>query len=90
MKGIVSISLEIYLLGLIAFLLVVIMFMLGKVIKLLVISQERRNPMVAPEMAGYDRSVSTDCSEEELAAIAAVLAILLPEKKFDIVNVKLV
>lgn len=90
MKGIISSSLEIYLLGLIAFLLVVIMFMLGKVTKLLATSQERQNLMVAPEMVGYDRSVSTGCTEEELAAITAVLAKLLPEQKLNIVNVKLI
>ncbi len=91
MNGTVSIGLEIYLLGLIAFLLIVIMFMLRKVIGLLATPQERQYQIATSEMADYNPSVSTtDCTEEELAAITAVLVKLLPDKKLNIVNLKLV
>ncbi|NLW46070.1 MAG: acyl-CoA carboxylase subunit epsilon [Firmicutes bacterium] len=89
MKETVSISLEIYLLGLIAFLLAVIMFMLRKVIQLLITFPERNEQIAAAELKDYGRSVSTmDCTEEELAAITAVLARLLPDKELNIVDIK--
>lgn len=91
MKETVSIGLEIYLLGLITLLLIILIFMLRKVIELLTVFQERHAQLAAPETAGIDRSVSTaDCTEEELAAITAVLAKLLPDKKLNIVNLKLI
>lgn len=87
----ISIGLETYLLGLIAFLLVILLFMLGKVIGLLTAFQDRPNQMAFPETAGFDRPVTTtDCTEEELAAITAVLTKLLPNQQLNIVNLKLI
>lgn len=91
MNGTVSISLDIYLLGLIALLLIILLFMVRKMIVLLASLQDRREQIALPQTAGFDRSaLNADCTEEELAAITAVLAQILPGNRFNIVNLKLI
>lgn len=91
MKETVSVGLGTYLLGLIAFLLVVIMFMINKLITLLSANLERQGQASVSEALNYNNSsLKADCTEEELAAITAVLAKLMPDKKLSIVNLKLI
>lgn len=91
MNGTVSIGLDLYLLGLIAFLLVILLFMVRKVILLLAALQERREQTALPQTAGFEHSVlNGDCTEEELAAITAVLAQMLPDNQLNIINLKLI
>lgn len=85
------IGLDTYLLGLIAFLLLILVFRFRKVIELLTLLQERREQVAAPQVVGFDRQVlSGDCTEEELAAITAVLTQVLPDDQLNIVNLKLI
>ncbi len=89
MNGTVSTGLDIYLLGLIAFLLMILLFMVRKVIELLTTLQERREQVALPQAAEFDRSVlNGDCTEEELAAITAALTQILPDNQLNIVNLK--
>lgn len=91
MNGTVSIGLDIYLLGLIAFLLIILLFMVRKVVVLLAALQERREQIALPQTAGFEYPVlNGDCTEEELAAITAVLAQMLPDNQFNIVNLKII
>ncbi len=91
MKETFTVGLDIYLLGLIAFLLVSIMFMLRKVIGLLTSFQDRLSQTAIPKAVGYDHPASTtECTDEELAVITAVLAQLIPDQKMNIVNLKLI
>jgi hypothetical protein len=63
--------------------------MLRKVIQLLIAFLERNEQIAAAEIKDYGCSVSTmDCTEEELAAITAALARLLPNKELNIMNIK--
>lgn len=91
MNETLAIGLDIYLLGLIAFLLIILLFMVRRMIVLLASLQDRREPIVLPQTAGFDRStVNADCTEEELAAITTALAQILPDNSFNIVNLKLI
>ena len=91
MNGTFSIGWEIYLLGLIAFLLIILIFMVSKVVTLLTTFQERRGQMLLEQTIGFDPPLfSGDCTEEELAAITAALSQILPENQLNIVNLKLI
>ena len=91
MNETLAIGLDIYLLGLIALLLVILLFMVRRMIELLASLQDQREQIALPQTAGFARStVSTDCTEEELAAITTVLAQILPDNRFNIVNLKLI
>ena len=87
----VSIGLDTYLLGLIAFLLIILLFMFRKVIGVLTALQGRREQIASSQAIAFDQTVlSGDCTEEELAAITAVLTQILPDDQLNIVNLKLI
>ena len=91
MNETLTIGLDTYLLGLIAFLLIILLFMVRRMIELLASFQDQREPIVLPQSAGLNRSaVNADCTEEELAAITTALAQILPDNSFNIVNLKLI
>lgn len=91
MNGTASIDLATYLLGLIVLLLVFLLMMVRKLVVLLTTLLERREQTILPQTAESDRSLfDGNCTEEELAAITAVLAQLLPDNHRKIVNLKLI
>lgn len=91
MNEIISIDWAIILMGLIALLLVFIIVMLREVIQLLTEFQDRPGLTATSKTTDYSSlKQDIDCTEEELAVITAVLAKLLPDEKFNIVNLKLV
>lgn len=91
MNETLAIGLDIYLLGLIALLLIILLFMVRRMIVLLASLQDQREQIVLPQTAGFERSaINTDCTEEELAAITTVLAQIFPDNRFNIVNLKLI
>lgn len=91
MNETLAIGWDIYLLSLIALLLIILLFMIRRIIVLLASLQDRREQIVLPQTAGFDRSaINADCTEEELAAITTVLAQILPDNRFNIVNLKLI
>ena len=84
-------GLDSYLLGLIALLLFILLFMVRRMIELLASLQDQREQIVLPQTAGFDRSaINADCTEEELAAVTTALAQILPDNSFNIVNLKLI
>ncbi|NLY75549.1 MAG: acyl-CoA carboxylase subunit epsilon [Firmicutes bacterium] len=91
MNETVSIDLGIYLLGLIVLLLIILLIMVRKLVVLLTALLERREQTIIPQTAELDRSLlNGDCTEEELAAITAVLARILPDNHRKIVSLKLI
>jgi len=91
MDGTASIDLGTYLLGLIVILLVFLLMMVRKLVILLTSLLERREQTILPQTAESDRLLlDGNCTDEELAAITAVLARLLPDNQRKIVNLKLI
>lgn len=91
MNQTVSMGIDTYLLGLIALLLFVLVLKCSKVIELLTSLQEGREQVASPQAVGFGGSVMNgDCTEEELAAITAALAQVLPDNQRNIVSLKLI
>ncbi len=91
MNEIVSFNWGFFLLGLIFFLLILITTMLRKIIILLTEFQDRLGQTDTSKIVEYSRErPDMECTEEELAVITAVLTKLMPDKKLNIVNLKLI
>lgn len=91
MSEIVSIGLNTYLLVLIAFLLIILLFMFRKLIRVLTVAQECREQTASPQKVAFNQGgLKEDCTEEELAAITVALSQILPDNQLNIVNLKLI